>query len=168
MGGQTVTTEWRILRGEKRCASCQKPFEEKENYFSALYDRKTTFERLDFCTACWKGDTAEMFSFWQTRMPMKDEKKKLLDDDDVLMDFFRRLEGSEDDLKINFRYILALVLMRRKMLKFTDVRRGETGETLVLTSPKEKTTFEVRNPRLDEEKIARVTEEVGKILNVQL
>jgi hypothetical protein len=38
----------------------------------------------------------------------------------------------------------------------------------VLTSPKEKTTFEVRNPRLDEEKIARVTEEVGKILNVQL
>jgi len=162
-----VTTEWRILRGEKRCASCGKQFEEKENYFSALYDRKTTFERLDFCAGCWKGDTPEMFSFWQTRMPPKDEKKRLLVDDDVLLDFFRRLEGAEDELKVNFRYILALVLMRRKILKFTDVRRGETGETLVLSLPREKTIFEVRNPQLDEEKIARVTEEVGKILNVQ-
>jgi len=163
-----VTTEWRILRGEKRCTLCQKPFEEKENYYSALYDRKTTFERLDFCTACWKGETAEMFSFWQTRTPMKDEKRKLLVDDDVLLDFFRRLEGAEDELKVNFRYILALVLMRRKILKFTDVKRGEGSETLVLTLPKEKATFEVRNPQLDEEKIVRVTEEVGKILNVQI
>jgi len=163
-----VPDDWHILRGEKTCVSCGRQFEENESYFSALFDRKTEFERLDYCANCWQGETPEMFSFWQTAVPPKEEKQRLLVDDDVLLDFFRRLEGATDELKVNFRYILGLVLMRRKILKFTDVRRTETGEVLVLDLTKEKTTFEVVNPGLDEEKIARVTEEVGKILNVEL
>jgi hypothetical protein len=163
-----VPEDWSILRGEKRCASCGKQFTENEGYFSALYDRKTEFERLDFCAACWKGDTREMFSFWRTRVPPKEAKRRLLVDDGVLVDFFQRLQGAEDELKVNFRYILALVLMRRKLLKFTDVRRGDSGETLVLESPRDKTSYEVHNPQLDEEKIVRLTDEIGKILNVQL
>ena len=163
-----MTSEWSILHGEKKCASCGKEFVEREQYYSALFDRGAEFERLDFCTACWKGDTPEMFSFWQTQIPPKEEKTKLLVDDDVLLDFFGRLEGATEELKINFRYILALVLMRRKVLKFADVKRTEDAEYLVMKMAKEKTTFDVLNPQLDEAKIAQVTEEVGKILNVQL
>ena len=160
--------DWPIVRGEKRCASCDKEFDYEENYWSALYDRGTEFQRLDFCTTCWQGDTSEMFSFWATRVPPKEEKRKLLVDDDVLMDFFQRLEGATDELKINFRYILSLVLMRRRLLKFADVRRTDDGEFLVMRMGAEKTEYEVLNPQLDEEKITRVTEEVGKILNVRL
>jgi len=163
-----VTSEWPITRGEKRCTACAREFVENERYCSALYDRGTTFERRDFCTACWQGESPEMFSFWQTQVPPKEAKKKLLVDDDVLLDFFARLEGATDELKINFRYILALVLMRKKILKFVDVRRTGDAEVLVMRMPREKTTWEVLNPQLDEEKIAQVTEEVGKILNVEL
>ena len=160
--------EWKIQRGERTCASCGRTFAELESYWSALYDRQSEFARLDFCTGCWKGDTPEMFSFWQTRLPAKEEKRRLLVDDDVLVDFFLKLEGATDELKVNFRYILGLVLMRKKILKFADVKRGESGEFLVMAFPREKTTFEVFNPQLSEDNIARLTEEVGKILNVQL
>lgn len=160
--------DWPIVRGEKQCASCGREFQEEEDYFSALFDRKTAFERLDYCTACWKGDSEEMFSFWQTRVPRREERKKLLLDDNVLLDVFHRLEGATDELKLNFRYILALVLMRKKILKFKEVRRTDAGEFLLLEMSKAKTTFDVLNPQLDEEKIGQVTEEVGKILNVQL
>lgn len=163
-----MPNDWQIARGEPRCSSCGKEFAQEEDYFSALYDRVTEFQRLDFCTECWRGETSEMFSFWQTRVPPRQEKKKLLVDDDVLLDFFRRLEGATDELKANFRYILALVLMRRKVLRFVDVKRTGDVESLVLELRREKTSFEVFNPRLDEEKILQVTEEVGKILNVQL
>jgi hypothetical protein len=163
-----VSDSWKIQRGERRCAACGREFAELENYFSALFDRGEAFDRLDYCTACWKGETPEMFSFWQTRMPPKEEKRKLLVDDGVLVDFFLKLEGATDELKVNFRYILALVLMRKKLLKFADVKRGESGEFLVLEMPKEKQRFEIFNPQLSEEKIALLTEEVGKILNVQL
>ena len=163
-----MTSEWAITRGEKKCASCGREFEERESYYSALYDRTNAFERLDFCTQCWNGEKPEMFSFWQTQIPPKEEKRKLLVDDDVLLDFFVRLEGATDELKVNFRYILGLILMRRRVLKFGDVKRTDEGEFLVLEMKKERTRFEVLNPQLDEEKILRVTEEVGKILNVQL
>ena len=160
--------DWKIQRGEKRCAGCAKEFAELENYFSALYDRTDAFERLDWCAGCWKGETPEMFSFWQTRMPAKEERRRLLVDDDVLVDFFLKLEGATDELKVNFRYILSLALMRKRILKFADVRRGESGEFLVMEFPREKTRFEIFNPQMSEEKIALLTEEVGKILNVQL
>ena len=160
--------DWQIARGERKCASCGREFQEEESYCSALYDRKTEFERQDFCTDCWNGETPEMFSFWQTRVPPREAKKKLLVDDDVLLDFFRRLEGATDELKVNFRYILTLILMRRKVLKFTDVKRSDDTEFLVVELRREKTTFDVLNPQLDEQKIAQVTEEVGTILNVQL
>jgi hypothetical protein len=126
------------------------------------------FVRLDVCTDCWKGGTPDMFSFWQTKVPPKEEKRRLLVDDDVLLDFFLKLEGATDELKVNFRYILSLVLMRKKILKFRDVKRVEAGEFLVLEQARGKTTFEVLNPQMSEENIARLTEEVGKILNVQL
>ncbi len=160
--------DWKIERGEKKCAGCGKGFAELETYFSALFDRQETFQRLDYCAACWKGEAAEMFSFWQTKMPPKEEKRKLLVDDGVLVDFFLKLEGATDELKVNFRYILALVLMRKKLLKFVDVKRDENGEFLVMEMPKEKQRFEIFNPQLSEEKISLLTEEVGKILNVQL
>ena len=163
-----MTSDWPITRGEKKCATCERTFDEREKYFSALYDRTDTFERKDYCMACWEGDTAEMFSFWQTEVPAKEEKQKLLVDDDVLLDFFGRLEGASDELKVNFRYILSLVLMRKKLLRFRDVKRTDAGEFLVMQLRGEKTTIDVLNPQLDEEKIAHVTEEVGKILNVQL
>ena len=160
--------DWKIQRGERCCASCRKEFVELESYFSALYDRGEAFQRLDYCAGCWTGETPEMFSFWQTREPAKDQKRKLLVDDDELVDFFLKLEGATDELKVNFRYILSLVLMRKRLLKFADVKRGDAGEFLVMEMPKEKQRFEVFNPQLSEEKIALLTEEVGKILNVQL
>ena len=97
--------DWKIQRGERKCSSCSKEFAELESYHSALYDRGSEFVRQDMCAGCWKGETEEMFSVWQTRMPAKEEKKKLLVDDSVLMDFFLKLEGATDELKVNFRYI---------------------------------------------------------------
>ncbi len=160
--------DYRIVRGERKCTSCGREFQENETYCSALYDKGTEFERLDFCVDCWSGETPEMFSFWQTRVPPKAEKKKLLVDDEVIMDFFVRLQDATDELKVNFRYILALVLMRKKRLKFKDVRRTDDREFLVLDLPRNGGTYEVLNPDLTEDKISQVTEEIGKILNVQI
>ena len=163
-----MSDSWKIQKGERKCATCDRAFADLESYYSALFDRGEEFTRLDYCAACWKGETPEMFSFWQTRMPAKEEKRKLLVDDGVLVDFFLKLEGATDELKVNFRYILSLVLMRKRLLKFVDVKRGEAGEFLVMEMPKERQRFEIFNPQLSEEKIALLTEEVGKILNVQL
>ena len=64
--------------------------------------------------------------------------------------------------------VIALVLMRKKRLKFVDVKRNDDGEFLVLLERDTKAEHAVLNPNLDEQKILELTEEVGKILNVEL
>jgi len=161
--------DWEINKSELRCAQCNKAFEEKEEYHSALYDSGVEFSRKDFCVACWpQVSQDDAFSFWKTRVPLKEEEAKKFVADDVIYDFFVRLENEDAPLKRNFRYVLGLFLMRKRLLKFKDVERSKEGEALVLYSRREDRNFVVLIPQLTEEEIVQVTEEVGQILNIQL
>ncbi len=161
--------EWEIEKGEMGCHACRKPFQERDEYFSAIYDRAAQFERRDFCMGCWDAvGRDELFSFWKTRVPAKEEQVKKFVDDEVILNFFMRLEDETDPLKRNFRYVLGLFLMRKKLLKFKDVARDETGEALVLHSRQEDKDYKVYIVELSDEEILHVTEEVGQILNVRL
>ena len=152
----------------ERCSRCETVFEELQEYYSAIYERPESFERRDFCSKCWPGGADEMFSFWKRRVPPKEMKPKKFVDDEMLLDFFKRLDGATEELKVNFRYILALVLMRKRLLKFEGTRRDETGEYLKIKLRRRDTLQEVFNPDLTEEKIGQVTDEIGHILNVRL
>ena len=161
-------SEWEITRSQQRCGRCETVFEELQEYYSAIYERPEGFERMDFCMKCWPGGTDEMFSFWKRRVPPKEVKPKKFVDDEMLIDFFERLSGATEELKVNFRYILALVLMRKRLLKLEGTRRDETGEYLKIKLRGRDAVQEVFNPDLTEEKIGHVTEEIGHILNVRL
>lgn len=161
--------DWEIAKSQLKCQQCERPFAEQEEFFSALYEEDNRFVRKDYCTACWeKIDSATAYSFWKTRCIPKPEKVKKFVDDSVILDFFIRLQESAEPAKKNFRYVLALLLMRKKLLKLKDIKKGEGGEALILYYPDEDRYFEVYNPQLTEEQITQVTEEVGQILNVKL
>ena len=161
-------SEWDVKRGEQKCAKCSHGFAEQEEYFSALYDEERQFIRRDFCGDCWGGQEKDaMFSFWKTRVPAKEQERKLVDDE-IIMNFFMRLEGEADATKRNFRYVLALLLMRKRILKLEDIRYDDDGEALVLKHRGEDKEYVVHNPQLSEEEIQQVTDEVGKILNVSV
>ena len=159
-------SDWSIQRGAQKCQVCPRQFAEHEEYFSALYDENRQFVRRDYCLECWKAQDKEaVYSFWKTRVPEKEEEKKLVDDE-VIMNFFLRLQGETDTAKVNFRYVLALLLMRKKKLKLEDIKYDERGEALVLKHREEGKEYVVYNPQLSEEQVDQVTEEVGQILNI--
>jgi len=159
-------SDWSIKRGELKCEKCSRDFANEEEYYSALYDEERQFVRRDYCLECWDGhDEERMFSFWKTRVPDREEERKVADDE-VVMNFFMRLQGETDPMKVNFRYVLALLLMRKRVFKLDDIRYDEKGEALVLKQRGEDKEVIVYNPELTEEQIAQVTEEVGQILNV--
>ena len=161
-------TDWGITRSQYQCSRCGVAFNELQEYHSALYENPQGFERKDFCQTCWSGGADDMFSFWKTQVPAKEAKAKRFVDDEVLIDFFARLENATEELKINFRYILALVLMRKKLLKFEGTRRDSSGEFLKVKVRGQDAVQEVFNPSMTPEKMEQVTVEVGRILNVQL
>ncbi len=90
-------------------------------------------------------------------------------DDAVIFDFFERLAPEEgQSLKRNFRYILALMLMRKKILKFNDVVRENDKEYLVLRRSRTKEEHRVLNPELTDEQMEQVKNELKQILETEI
>lgn len=158
--------EWYINRGSKTCCLCEKTFSEEEVYFSALYDEKNLFVRRDFCFECWdKKCEINVFSHWKTKVPKKLETVQRYANINVFYDLFKKLENENDLSRINFRYVLSLYLMRKKILKLISSRKSDGNEYLVLLSIKEGTQTEVLKTRLTKEEILSVTDEIGKLVN---
>lgn len=161
--------DWEINKSALECSACKAVFEGGQGLHSALYDEVEGFIRRDYCDACWESaDKSAVFSFWRTRVPKKGEKVRQFVDDDTLMNFLTRLAGEADRAKRNFRYVLALLLMRKKLLKFRESVMGDGGEELVLVEPKTAVEHHVFNPQLTDEELAQVRDEIGQVLNVKL
>jgi hypothetical protein len=156
--------DYQIQTNSRRCAASGKELRPGERFYSVLLDEAGKFVRKDFSSEAWTGPPHGAFSFWAGRIPAEAESRSLRIDDDLLLDCFQRLEGQAEPGRVQFRYVVALLLMRRKRLKFEEARVVEGQEVLVLRCGRTKTQYQVVNPRLTEEEMAAVQEEVFKVL----
>ena len=146
--------DWNITKSRHQCV-CGRQFAEGEAFVAALFEESGEFVRRDYCPACWEPIRAKgsYFSFWRAVVPQKEEKRRLFADTNVLLDFFLRLEQETEDQKRQFFYLLGLILMRKKLLKFDDLERADGQEFLLLRYAREDRVVRVPNPRLTEEQI---------------
>lgn len=161
--------EWNVARTQRVCA-CGRELAENETYYAALYEQGEDFVRKDYCLPCWEKAKGEpgVFSFWKTVVPPKEHKRRLFADDEVLLDFFTRLETAQEEQKQHFFYLLGLILMRKKILKFEDIAREGDREFLCLRLPREDKVFRVPNPKLTEEQIEALKGQLSEILDFQV
>ena len=83
----------------------------------------------------------------------------------LLLDCFHRLKDSADPDGLNFRYVAALLLMRRKRFRFEDVFRDEAGrDVILLRDARGGAVHQVIDPRLTDDQIAAVQAEVFRVL----
>ncbi len=158
--------EWYVNRGSKVCVLCEKTFVEEEVYLSALYDENNAFTRKDFCVECWdKKGEGDFFSYWKAKVPKKPETVQRYATIDVFYDLFNKLENEKDVSRVNFRYVLSLYLMRKKVLKLKTSHKSNGNEYLVLHNVKEGKDTEVLKPQLSKEEVLAVTDEIGKLVN---
>jgi len=160
--------QWQVQRTTGVCAGSGRPLNPGEEYYAALIDKNNAFERVDYSAEFWQTQSPPVYSFWKTRVPLPNQKKKLFVDDDVLRNFFERLESETDSLKVNFRFVLALILMRKRILKYEDTRRENNREIWKMRFVREEKIHDVVNPHLDEEQIQKVSQEISAILQGEL
>lgn len=157
-------TDYQIQPSTRRCAGTGRELQPGEKFFSVLLDEGGKFTRQDFASEAWPGPPPNAFSFWTGRVPPPDRVKRLRIDDDLLLDCFQRLDGLTELGQLNFRYVVALLLMRRKRLKFEEARIENDRELLHLRCARTGAQYQVVNPRLTEDEMAAVQEEVFKVL----
>ncbi|MBS3733813.1 MAG: hypothetical protein KGY99_02695 [Phycisphaerae bacterium] len=163
--------EYNISKATGRCAACERELAAGEAYLATVIEAGDDLERRDYCTSCRPpGEaTGDALAAWRSRVPQPQDKRKVFVDDDVLVSFFERLADAEDPAKVNFRFVLALVLMRKKRLVYDGRRTDETGRDVWRMHFRgDESTCEVTDPNMDEQKIAEVSEQLGQIMETDL
>lgn len=176
--------EWNVSKGSGQCTSCERVFQEEEFFFSTLCLETECLLRKDFCLGCWsdgttavsspaesattdkKGQNPEgFFSFWKTRMPKKEEPRRRIVDNAVILNLFSRLQGVTELWAKNMQYVLGLFLLRKKLLKLKEQGKDEQGDFVCLYSPEEDKTYQVYNSNLTEEEIEKINNDVLRLLD---
>ena len=169
-----------IQRSTGQCAFSGCKFEPGQAYMATLVEVNElgtastaggfSLKRLDVSMDAWQAGQRpeEVFCYWKTIVPVGEPKKKLFVDDEVLISLFDRLAGSDQQQRIAFRFLLALLLMRKKILKYegSQKRPADQGdhEWWQMRLKGRDDTIDVLNPQLDEEKLQQVRDQLGQIL----
>jgi hypothetical protein len=160
--------EWEINKPLGQCYGTGRKIESGEEYFAALVETPQELQRRDFCADYWQKEKPDVYCYWKTKLPRPDQKKQKFIDDEMLMAFFERLAEETEQERINFRFVLALVLMRKRRLKYDSSVNEGGKEIWKLKVAGEDRFVDVVNPNLDENRIEQLSLQVGQILQVDL
>ena len=153
------------IQGPARvCAATSRQLAVGERAYSALFDEGGPFIRRDYSFEGWPGPPAGAFAWWVGRIPDTGAAARPPINDELLVDCFEHLSDTADHSRLNFRYVVALLLMRRKRFKFEDTRKQGDTETLLLKDAKTGRRHEVVDPRLGESEMDAVRDEVFHVL----
>ena len=161
-------SEWDIKRSLGQCCGTGREIPAGAEYYAALVETPEGLQRQDFCQEFWLEHKPQVYCYWKTKLAQADQKRKMFIDDDMLMTFFERLAPESDPQRVNFRFVLALVLMRKRRLKYDSTRAEGDKEFWRLRVTGEKRTVDVVNPRLSDEEIEQLSSQIGQILQVEM
>jgi hypothetical protein len=86
----------------------------------------------------------------------------------MLMVFFERLAEETEEEKVNFRFVLTLILMRKRKLKYDSAEIKDGKEIWELKVTAQSRSVKVVNPNLTEDRIAELSTQMGQILQVDM
>lgn len=169
------SSSYPISRSTGRCAATGREFAPGEAMVATLVEAegREELQRLDFAVSAWgegarPGAGMRLFASWRATHHAGDTKKKLLLGDDELLDLFEQLASSDQPRQRAFRYVLALLLVRRRILIYEGQQPGVMRvreKRLAAETPAP--IVDVVDPGLDDETTAAVIEQLGEVIGAE-
>jgi hypothetical protein len=156
--------DYQIQPSTRRCSITGRELQPGERCYSVLLEEGSKFVRKDYSVEAWQGPPEGAFSFWMGRLALPQSKRRQPIDDEMLMECFQRLEGQLEPSRLRFRYVVALLLMRRRRLKFDRTQQDGPQEVLLLRCTRTGASHAVVNPSLTDEELATVQDDVFQAL----
>ena len=163
--------DFEVQRSTRCCAATERALEPGDICFSVLVADGANVVRKDYSTDGWKGPPEKAIGWWKSRVPDASSKKIKLAPNDVLLQLFDQFADQPDSEEM--RYVLALLLMRRRVLRvetpldFTDAADGQKNgdvESLVLYCPKRDASYHVAVAMPTGERINEIQRRLGEWL----
>jgi hypothetical protein len=166
-------SQYQVARNTGVCAASGVPLEPGAPCIASLCEREEDegFDRLDYSIEAWDdGRRPErLFSFWRTTVAESNAKQRMFVDDEVLTDLFHRLAEDDRPQRQAFRFVLGLILMRKRLLKFigrepaTD-DQPERWRLIAKGAGDDAPPIDMINPELDDEDVREITAQLSEVL----
>lgn len=157
--------EYEVSRSVGACCVTGRALAEGETFYSALFEGPQGFERRDYSEDAWQGPPEGALCVFKTRMPRKAEPaKKTFVDDATLIGFFLGLADGADASRLRFRFVLSLIMLRKRLLKYERTVREGGAEHWEMRLLRDKSLHRVLNPVLTDEQIEELTGRLGAVL----
>ncbi len=154
------SSPYEIGRATRVCALSGRELLAGERCIVALVDKgpNEAFERLDLSEEAWAGmdRPAGLFAHWRHTVPEREARGPLLDTGSM-GEVFDQLEGASGARQVALRYLLALVLVRKKVLAPIGSMDGDVLTLRRRGDDPEDPPVEVVVPVLDPEVLGEVT-----------
>jgi hypothetical protein len=161
-------TEWDIQPRSSTCTGCQQPFADKQTYHTLLSMSTTGYQRRDLCANCFTSRDGAM-SYWQGEYKMPTPPPPEPIQKDTAESLLRKLVESTDPGQNAARYILAVMLERKRILKHRDTTTDAAGnELLVYEHAGTGESFTVPDPHLHLDQLEEVQKHVAELLSPSL
>lgn len=165
----SINENWNIRSRSHTCTHSGESFADGDAFYTALFEDEKTGElvRGDYSVAAWEALRGELhpFSFWKGdyEAPHTEVKAEVVEKESA-EGLLRRLIEEDNPGSENTRYILAVMLERKKMLKHTATRETEDANFLIYEHPKSGEVYIIRDPGLRLDQVEAVQREVSLLL----
>ena len=166
-----LADSWHLRSCSLACSVTGREFAEDELFYTAIFPdpESEAFERRDFSKEAWdeRDDDAETpFSFWRSVFkPRHVEEKVEIVDKENPETLLKRLVEEDEAHTENVRYILAVMLERKKLLVETDAQQTPTGLLRIYEHRKTGDVYIVKDPQIPLSEVDTVQDEVHALLS---
>lgn len=163
--------DWNIQSRAHACQACRKPFADKQPFHTALFDQKQGYERLDVCEDCWRErhglgplESKEFISHWQSVYNTPPSAPPDAIQKDTAESLLRKLTEQNDPTHAAARYILAVMLERKRILKVKAQLSRDNHRIFVYEHGKTGDLFHIPDPNLQLDQLEEVQRDVAHLL----
>jgi len=155
--------DYEVQRCTRHCAVTGREMKAGEDFYSVLIAEGAELVRRDYSKEAWAGPPEGAIGWWRSQIPTPDASRIHWAPNEVILHFFEEL--AEQATRQDMRYVLALLLVRRRVLRLEEQEKNEQGQdVLVLYCPRREATYRVPAIVPDQSRIEEIQDELARLL----
>jgi hypothetical protein len=155
--------DYEIQRCSRRCSATERELKDGETCYSVLVAEGGQVVRRDYSAEAWQGPPEDAVGWWKSTVVDPNAGRPHWAPNDVMLSYFERL--MEDPAAEDARYVLALLLVRRRVLRVEAHEQDHAGRaTLVLHSSRGECDYRVAEMLPTPERAAAIQQQLAELL----
>lgn len=134
--------EYEIRGFTRKCAATGEPIPPGSMFYTVIRPGMPEYVREDYSLSAWKGPPEDAIAWWRSIATETGQRKPRVPSE-IILEYFEQLE--QDPTRDEERFLLALLMVRRRILRIEgDVRDEEGREAMELYCHRNEKTYRVR------------------------